>query len=127
MTKMQLIGFRDVLTSRRDELEGRNRDREVLAVQTSSDDLDRIQCGQERDLAVGTFDRNAKLLCEVRSALDRIAAGTFGLCLDCEEDISMKRLAAVPWTPLCIVCREVADSVIGEPWRVAAEPLFRAA
>jgi DnaK suppressor protein len=127
MTKIEMIGFHDALMSRQDELGNRNRGRELLAVETSSDDLDRIQNVQERDLAIGTFDRNAKLLREVRSALDRIAGGTFGLCLDCEENISTKRLAAVPWTPFCIVCQEAADSADAAPWGGATQPLFHAA
>jgi DnaK suppressor protein len=35
--------------------------------------------------------------------------GTFGICLDCEGEISMKRLTAVPWTTSCITCREAVD------------------
>ena len=31
------------------------------------------------------------------------------MCLHCEEDISPKRLAAVPWTAFCIQCQEIAD------------------
>lgn len=49
---------------------------------------------------------------ELRSALDRIDAGTFGLCLDCEEEISRNRLAAAPWAPYCIGCQEMADNLI---------------
>jgi DnaK suppressor protein len=45
----------------------------------------------------------------VRSALRRIEEGSFGICLHCEEEISPKRVAAVPWTSLCIQCQEQAD------------------
>ena len=45
----------------------------------------------------------------VEEALSRIDEGSFGVCLHCEEDISPKRLAAVPWTPFCISCQEMAD------------------
>jgi DnaK suppressor protein len=45
----------------------------------------------------------------VRAALARIDEGTFGVCLHCEEDISIKRLNAVPWAPYCIQCQEIAD------------------
>jgi RNA polymerase-binding transcription factor DksA len=31
------------------------------------------------------------------------------MCLNCEEEIAAKRLAAVPWAALCIVCQEVAE------------------
>jgi DnaK suppressor protein len=45
----------------------------------------------------------------VRGALRRIDEGVFGVCLHCEEDINPKRLNAVPWTPFCIQCQELAD------------------
>jgi DnaK suppressor protein len=49
------------------------------------------------------------LLRNVRQALRRIEDGSFGICLHCEEEISPKRIAAVPWTPYCIQCQEQAD------------------
>jgi len=42
-------------------------------------------------------------------ALDRVRSGVFGLCASCEEPISPKRLAAVPWASCCIVCQEAQD------------------
>jgi len=38
-----------------------------------------------------------------------VDAGTFGICLDCEEEINPKRLAAVPWAARCVACQERAD------------------
>jgi DnaK suppressor protein len=58
-------------------------------------------------------------LSEVRAALNRVHLGTFGICLDCEEEISPKRLAAVPWASLCIVCRTAAEDRPAAP-RIAA-------
>jgi DnaK suppressor protein len=36
--------------------------------------------------------------------------GTYGVCLHCDEDISAKRLSAVPWAAYCINCQELVDS-----------------
>lgn len=126
MTQIELNGFRHALKNRQAELENGNRCRGALAIETSADELDRIQYGQERDLAIGTLDRDSKLLREVRAALCRIDAGTFGICLDCDKNISIKRLAAVPWTALCIVCQETADSTASQPWGAAEELLVGA-
>ena len=123
MTKTELNKFRNTLTGRRAELEHENRGRAALAVETCSDELDRIQLGQERDLAIDNLDRNAKLQRAVRAALTRIDAGTFGICVECEEGISLKRLSAVPWTASCIVCQEAADSMAGQPWSAGLELL----
>lgn len=41
---------------------------------------------------------------QIRAALGRVEAGTYGECVNCGNPISEKRLAAVPHTPLCIDC-----------------------
>jgi len=71
--------------------------------------LDETQLATERELATRNLERESKLLRSVRQALSRIDQGTYGLCLNCEEEISAKRLNALPWTPLCITCQQQAD------------------
>ena len=68
-----------------------------------------MQDATARELVIRNLDRESNLLRNVRAALQRIEDGTFGVCLHCEEDISPKRLNAVPWTPFCIQCQEMAD------------------
>jgi DnaK suppressor protein len=126
MTKIELNTFRDTLMHKKAELEREHRGRGTLALEATSDEMDRIQLGQERDRAIDHLDRNAKLQRAVRAALARIDCGTFGICLDCEEDISLRRLAAVPWTALCIVCQEAADSSVEQPWSAGEELLAEA-
>jgi DnaK suppressor protein len=71
--------------------------------------LDEAQHAAERELAILNLDRESGLLRNVRSALRRIENGSFGICVQCEEEISSKRLVAVPWAPFCIECQEHAD------------------
>ena len=47
-------------------------------------------------------DRDSTVLKQVRDALARIDAGTFGLCTVDAGPIDEKRLEAVPWTPYCL-------------------------
>jgi DnaK suppressor protein len=68
-----------------------------------------VQYAAERELAIRNLDRESNLLRNVRSALRRIEDGSYGTCIHCEEEISPKRLAAVPWAPYCIQCQEQAD------------------
>jgi DnaK suppressor protein len=75
----------------------------------SPDALDEVQNAAERELAIRNLDRESNMLRNVRAALHRINEGTFGVCAHCEEDISLKRLNAVPWAAYCIQCQEVAD------------------
>jgi Prokaryotic dksA/traR C4-type zinc finger len=44
---------------------------------------------------------------EIKNALNRIEAGKFGLCLNCEQEISANRLKAIPWVRYCITCQEM--------------------
>jgi DnaK suppressor protein len=83
--------------------------REGIIVERSADEFDEIAIAIERDIAVRHLDRESCLLRDISGALSRIENGTFGTCLHCEEEISQKRLAAVPWAPFCLACQEAAD------------------
>src|ERR1700743_534653 len=109
MTKTELNKFKEVLETKQAELTQVLRNREGIAIEKSPDALDEVQNAAERELAIRNLDRESNLLRNVRAALHRIDEGTFGVCLHCEEDISIKRLAAAPWTPFCIQCQETAD------------------
>ena len=109
MTKMNLSAFRRALESRQAELGNGTRNREALTIETSADELDRIQDASDRDYAMRSLARNSSALQEVNTALRRIDAGMFGICVDCQTEINPKRLAAIPWASLCIVCQDAAD------------------
>ena len=63
----------------------------------------------ERELATQSMNRRAGLVRQLRSAIDRVKDGTYGICRECEEAIATKRLKAIPWAELCIGCQEAAD------------------
>ena len=109
MTNTELNAFRKALETRQAEIGNGSANREALAIDTSPDEMDRIQHASDRDYAVSNLERNASRLRQLRAALLRIDAGTFGICVSCEEQISSKRLAAIPWASSCIVCQEAAD------------------
>jgi len=115
MKTIELEHFRKILTIKQAGLSDGRTNREAIAIETAADELDRIQQAQERDFAMGAIDRDSLRLREIRAALQRIDDGTFGMCLNCEEEIAAKRLAAVPWTALCIICQEVAEYVSSDP------------
>ena len=121
MTKDELKRFQGILVARHAELENAIRNRDALAINTSPDELDRVQHATEREMAIDNLERQSDRLHEVQAALRRIDVGNFGTCLDCEEYISLKRLAAVPWSPSCITCQEAADRNHGQPWDAVEE------
>lgn len=109
MSKTELERYKTVLEARQAELSGALRNREDIAIEKTPDALDEVQLAGERELAIRNLDRDSNMLRQVRAALARIADGSYGVCLHCEEDISVKRLNAVPQTPYCIKCQEAAD------------------
>jgi DnaK suppressor protein len=110
MTTTQLNTFRKILEARQAELRPSMRRRDDIAVERASDILDEVQLAAEREFATRSLERAAKLSRDVRAALARMDEGTYGTCVNCEEEIGMKRLNALPWTPLCIRCQEQSDN-----------------
>lgn len=114
MTKTELSKFKNTLEAKQAELVHLVSNREGIAIEKSPDALDEVQHAAERELAIRNLDRESNLLRNVRGALRRIQDGSYGTCLHCEEEISPKRLAAVPWTAYCIQCQELADKNAAE-------------
>ena len=114
MTKFELSKYQDVLETKQAELVQLVRNRAGIAIEKSPDAFDEVQHAAEREMAIRTLDRESILLRNVRAARRRIEEGSFGVCLHCEEDISPKRLAAVPWTAFCLQCQELADRSEGD-------------
>ena len=80
-----------------------------IRIHQVADPVDMTQQAAERDVAVQLLDRESVLARRIRAALDRIQDGSYGICLQCEEEIAPKRLKAMPWAELCIACQEQAD------------------
>lgn len=114
MTKSELNRFKTMLTAKQAELAPQLRKRDGIAIEKTPDALDEILLATERELTTRNLERESKVLREVRAALTRIQEGTYGTCVDCEEEIGLKRLQAVPWTHLCIACKEQDDRSSGQ-------------
>lgn len=109
MNQTEFEKYKRMLEVKQAELSGGLRNRDEIVIEKTPDALDEVQLAGERELAIRNLDREANLLRQVRGALRRIADGSYGVCMRCEEDIKPKRLDAVPWTKYCIRCQEAAD------------------
>jgi DnaK suppressor protein len=127
MTKTDVNKYKEILEARQAELSEVLRNRDAITIEKSPDALDEVQNAAERELAIRNLDRESNLLRNVRAALRRIEDGGFGICVHCEEEISPKRVAAVPWTPYCISCQEQADRAQQEGTESLEELLVNAA
>ena len=109
MTQTEINKYKAMLEAKQAELSAGLRNRDDIAIEKTPDAIDEVQLAGERELAIRNLDRESNLLRNVKGALVRIADGSYGVCMHCEEDIKIKRLDAVPWTKYCIRCQEAAD------------------
>ena len=102
--------YRTLLMAKREEIVGKSLRREDLWIVQSNEQIETVQLAGQREFAARTMEREAKSLMQIGAALKRIGDGEFGICLECEEPISPKRLAAVPWAAYCLHCQEIYDA-----------------
>ena len=126
MKRTQQNRFKRTLENKRDELLGDIRGhREFLTIDSVNDPVDQINAITERDLIVRNVDQMHCVLREVESALEKLKDGNFGVCVQCGGNIPAKRLEAVPWSPLCVLCQERAEQPewngegTGDPYALA--------
>jgi len=108
--KRDLKRFQKVLEEKRVQLLSKAR-------ATLSEDmtLDKNELPDEMDLASAEYlhsftfrlrGREKTFLKKIDLALGKIADGSFGICDECGESISLNRLEARPETTMCIRCKE---------------------
>jgi DnaK suppressor protein len=79
--------------------------------ETFPDPTDRASHEANRNFMLRIRDREHKLINKIKAALDRIEAGTYGICETCDEFISVERLKARPVTTQCIECKTKEEAM----------------
>jgi DnaK suppressor protein len=62
-----------------------------------------VSIERERDLLLEASAR--RTVEQIDAALERMVAGTYGLCTPVGRRISVERLRAIPWAELCVDCK----------------------
>ncbi|MBW2731839.1 MAG: TraR/DksA C4-type zinc finger protein [Deltaproteobacteria bacterium] len=110
MKKKDFKRFRDILHEKRGALLKKAQRTLTEDMSLASDDLpDEMDLASSEYLQSFTFrlrGREKTFLKKIDLALGKIENGSFGICEDCGEDVSIKRLEARPETTLCIRCKE---------------------
>jgi DnaK suppressor protein len=109
VSEVNEIDFRRVLEDKHVELLAAMADRNDIVIETTADEIERLQQRSSREVALRNLDQTTRLLKQVRAALDRIEDEIYGVCLRCEEPIPLKRLKALPWAAYCVGCQEIVD------------------
>ena len=108
--KAKTASYRKILEKKADEVRrsmtAQKAAQVVSRLDVPSDEGDLSQQHHEEWIFLNRNTIDMKLLREVSDALHRIDTGHYGVCLECEQEISPKRLAAVPWARYCVICQE---------------------
>ena len=86
----------------------------VSRLEDPSDSGDLSQQSHEEWLFLNRNNLEKTLLREVEEALVRVKEGTYGICQECEEPISPKRLQALPWAKFSVRCQEMLGAMANQ-------------
>jgi DnaK suppressor protein len=115
MNPADLKKYREILQKKKEEILAASpaRTEPTEPGSKSGDWID--QSSQENDLHVrlALKQTDHKLFRAIEDAIHRIDHGTFGICMECENEIAPARLDAVPWTRVCIDCKSRQDKEKG--------------
>jgi DnaK suppressor protein len=80
---------------------------ESMEVNSRQGDLaDQASGNNEVHIALKLKQTDAKILQAIEEALYRMEKGSYGTCRDCGDLIAPARLEAIPWTRVCITCKQ---------------------
>ncbi len=113
LTKQQLEAFAKLLKEKRDHLiEEAKRTLDNDMVVPSEERMDEVDQASSEYMQAFSFrlrGRERFLMGKIDKALRKIDEGEYGLCEECDESISLKRLQARPEAQLCIQCKEAQE------------------
>lgn len=101
------LALRAALTDELAQIAGAQRTVDALTGQADSDSI------LEREVAERRHSRARESVADIRAALDRIEAGTYGGCESCGRLIAIERLEAIPFARHCVSCTASAPRFLG--------------
>ena len=113
MSKRDLEKYRRLLLEKKSSLSrdlAKTRNAEEETIEESTQDIaDKAVSSYTREFLYSLSDTDRNTLVRIDQALERIDDGTYGNCMNCGQAMAEKRLTAVPWTPHCVDCQELAE------------------
>lgn len=110
LTQQQSEKFRERLLTAKDSIEEALRqsagERPVERSGSTIGRLSRMDALQVQAMAqMGRRQLEIRLR-RIEAALAAMDAGTYGICRECKEPVSLNRLEALPEAPFCVPCQE---------------------
>jgi len=97
----------------------------VLIGEPSGDIYDQASSERDRELGLLLGDREREKVHAIDEALLRIDEEEYGVCEECEEDIPLGRLKAMPFTRHCVKCKSDLEKFQAQTKRFEEERAYR--
>ena len=114
---MRNAGLRQMLSERRremrDDVQSRIRDGRTDRPNEVRDDLEVSDADIQGDIEFALLQMGAETLIRIDEALVRLDAGEYGSCVECDGEISERRLRALPFAVRCQMCEETLENEQG--------------
>jgi DnaK suppressor protein len=93
--------------------------------ETSGDIYDQASNERDRELSLLLGDREREKIRNIEDALTRLEEGEYGICEDCEEEIPLGRLKAMPFARLCVKCKTDLEKLQAQTKRFEEDRVYR--
>ena len=107
---MDVQPYKDALEKKKTEILGTGGIKPLQATMDNNsrqgDMADQASGNNEVHIQLKLKQTDAKILQAIEEALYRLEKGTYGVCRDCGDPIAPARLEAIPWTRVCISCKQ---------------------
>lgn len=112
LTKNKINTFKKMFLQRQNEIikSHATRGEDTIDID-GGDEIDLVQGAMLKSMADKLSMRDKETMRKISAALQRIEDGTFGACEECGEQISEKRLTAIPDCKTCIECAEQQEKL----------------
>ncbi|NVN99898.1 MAG: TraR/DksA C4-type zinc finger protein [Geobacteraceae bacterium] len=98
---------------------------ESLTDEPSGDIYDQASNERDRELTLLLGDREREKIRNIDEALARLDEGEYGVCEDCEEEIPLGRLKAMPFARLCVKCKADLEKLQAQTKRFEEDRVYR--
>lgn len=113
LSQKQLDNFKSLLNDKRRRLLEQAHEtlsnEMILSPDDRFDEVDQASSEYMQAFSFRLRGRERHLMSKIEVAMRKIEDGIYGICEECEEPISTKRLEARPEAPLCIQCKEAQE------------------
>ena len=110
MSELNLTEIKDRLIAERENLFRKLKDNDLSVDDAETPDpVDLAVRNYSKNVMLAVSENDSRQVILVNEALERVADEEYGTCQNCEKEINLKRLDAIPWARYCLNCQELVE------------------